>query len=210
MTGARGNLRIPLLGLAIVALLIAVAIPALAASPSGAPAAAASEHPGKGPKASKEPKEPEVPVTLSGVVAATTDADGETAYTMSVAGKTVRLEAGPSWFFGDKHPLKPFVGKTVTVTGEQSGDEVDVETVDGVRLRAEGKPPWAGGWKAVGSAHPGWSQEKADRWQQKQADKAARGAGGAAGAAGAGCWPPGHCKDHGPEASAEAPDPNGG
>jgi hypothetical protein len=199
MTGSRGNLRIPLLGLAIVALLIAVAIPALAASPSGAPEAAASEHPGKGPKASKEP---EVAVTLSGVVAATTDADGETAYTMTVAGKTVRLEAGPSWFFGDKHPLKPFVGKTVTVTGEQSGDEVDVETVDGVRLRAEGKPPWAGGWKAVGSAHPGWSQEKWDRWQQKGADKAARG-----GAAGAGCWPPGHCKDVSP---AETPDPNGG
>ena len=87
---------------------------------------------------------------------------------MTVAGKTVRLDAGPSWFFGDKHPLKPFVGKTVTITGEQAGDEVEVETVDGVRLRAEGKPPWAGGWKAVGSAHPGWSQEKADRWHRSR------------------------------------------
>ena len=33
------------------------------------------------------------------------------------------------------------------------------------------KPPWAGGWKAVGSAHPGWTQEKWDKWQQKQAAK---------------------------------------
>jgi hypothetical protein len=207
MIGPRASLRIPLLGLAIVALLVAVAIPALAASPSGAPAAAASDHPGKGPKASREPKVPAVAVTLSGVVATTTDADGHTGYTMTAAGKTVRLEAGPSWFFGDNHPLKPFVGKTVTITGGQRGDEVDVKTVDGKPLRAEGKPPWAGGWKAVGSAHPGWSQAKADRWQQHQADKAARGFGGAAGA---GCWPPGQCKDHGPKASAEAPDPNGG
>jgi hypothetical protein len=114
---------------------------------------------------------------------------------MTANGKTVQLEAGPSWFFGDKHPLKPYVGKTVTITGTASGDEVDVETVDGVRLRAEGKPPWAGGWKAVGSAHPGWSQEKADRWAQKQAGKA--------GVAGSGCWPPGRCKEHGPEASEE-------
>jgi len=113
--------------------------------------------------------------------------------------KTVRLDAGPPWFFGDKHPLAPFVGKTVTVTGEQVGDEVDVETVDGVRLREPGKPPWAGGWKVVGSAHPGWSQEKWDRWQQHQADKGAKG--GALGAApGApGCWPPGQCKDHDPD-----------
>ena len=133
---------------------------------------------------------------------ATTDADGGTSYTMTVDGKTVKLDAGPSWFFGDNHPLKAFVGKTVTVAGGRRGGEVDVETVDGVRLRAEGKPPWAGGWKAVGSAHPGWSQEKWDRWQAKQAGKV--------GAAGAGCWPPGKCKDHGPKASAEAPDPNGG
>ncbi len=203
MTGPRANLRIPLLGLVLVALLIAVAIPALAASPSPSGAAAAkSDHPGKGPKASKEP---EVAVTLSGVVATTTDADGETEYTMTVAGKTVRLDAGPSWFFGDKHPLKAFVGKTVTIVGAQRGDELDVETVDGVRLREGGRPPWAGGWKAVGSAHPGWTQEKWDKWQQKQAAK-----GDKFGAAGAGCWPPGHCKEHGPKASAEAPDPNGG
>jgi hypothetical protein len=207
MTGSRASLRLPLLALALIALVAVVAIPAMAASPSPSAGAAASEHPGKGPKESKEPKgskAPEVAVTLKGVVAATTDADGDTAYTLTVDGKTVQLDAGPSWFFGDKHPLKAYVGKTVTITGGQRGDEVDVETVDGVRLRAEGKPPWAGGWKAVGSAHPGWTQEKWDRWQQKQADKASRGAG----ATGEGCWPPGKCKDKvkdkTPEAS-EAP-----
>jgi hypothetical protein len=190
----RGSLRAPLLALGLLALVGVVAIPALAASPSPKAGASASEHPGKGPKASREP---EVIVTLKGVVASTKDADGETSYTLTVDGKTVKLDAGPPWFFGDKHPLAPFVGKTVTISGEQSGDEVDVETVDGSAIRAPGKPPWAGGWKAVGSSHPGWSQDKADRWQQKH-----NGASGAAGATD--CWPPGHCKNQGvaaPEAS---------
>jgi hypothetical protein len=191
----RRDLRAPLLALALLALVGVIAIPALAASPSPGASAAASEHPGKGPKGSKEP---EVEVTLRGVVAATTDADGKTSYTITADGKTLKLDAGPSWFFGDKYPLKPFVGKTVTVTGEQGADEVEVTTVDGTALREPGRPPWAGGWKAVGSAHPGWSQEKWDRWQAKKAGKA-----GAAGAAG--CWPPGHCKEKGPEGS-EAPE----
>jgi hypothetical protein len=190
----RGSLRAPLLALGLLALVGAIAIPALAASPSPKAGASASEHPGKGPKASREP---EVTVTLKGVVASAKDAEGETSYTLTVDGKTVKLDAGPPWFFGDKHPLAPFVGKNVTITGEQSGDEVDVETVDGTAIRGPGKPPWAGGWKAVGSSHPGWSQDKADRWQQKR--NAASGAAGATD-----CWPPGHCKNRGvaaPEAS---------
>lgn len=187
MNRSAGRLRIALLVVALFALVAVVAIPALAAGPSASP----GDGGAKGPKASKAP---EVAVTLHGAVVAAKDADGATAYTMTVDGKTVRLEAGPAWFFGDKHPLAPFAGKTVTITGSQSGDEVDVETVDGTRLRADGKPPWAGGWKAVGSAHPGWSQEKADRLAQHQAGKGV-------GSAGSGCWPPGHCKEHGPDAS---------
>jgi len=193
VTRFRDSIRAPLLALALLALVGVVAIPALAASPSPGGGPSASGKPDKGPK---ESKEPEVTVTLKGTVATAKDAEGESSYTVTVDGKTVKLEAGPSWFFGDKHPLAPFVGKTVTITGEQSGDEVDVQTVDGTALRAPGKPPWAGGWKAVGSIHPGWSHEKADRWAQKQGS--AKGAAGAAG-----CWPPGHCKDKGatPEAS---------
>lgn len=192
MTRSLGSLRAPLLAVAILVLIALVAIPALAAAPSGAPGvAAASDKPGKGPKASKEP---EVTVTLRGVVGTTTDADGDTEYTLTVDGRIVRLDAGPSWYHGDRHPLKDLVGRTVTITGGQRGDEVDVETVDGTRLRAEGKPPWAGGWKHVGSRHPGWTQEKADRWLEKH--------GGKSGAPGsAGCWPPGHCKERGPAAS---------
>jgi hypothetical protein len=48
-----------------------------------------------------------------------------------------------------------------------------------VALREPGKPPWAGGWKVVGEKHPGWSQEKADRFKAKFGD----------------CFPPGQCKD---------------
>ena len=62
--------------------------------------------------------------------------------------------------------------KQVTVAGDAARrrGEVDVETVDGVALREPGKPPWAGGWKAVGSsAIRAGRQEKADRWQAKRA-----------------------------------------
>jgi len=179
-----------ILGFSLIALLVAVvALPALAADPSGAPSASAAPEASKEPKASKAPKpergpkvkkEPGVPVTVTGTVATRTDA-GETEYTITVDGKTHTLEAGPAWFFKDKHPLKPFVGKRVTIAGEQRAGEteLDVETVDGTRLREPGKPPWAGGWKAVGEGHPGWTQEKADRFKAKFGD----------------CFPPGQCKD---------------
>jgi hypothetical protein len=46
----------------------------------------------------------------------------------------------------------------VKVAGSSAtgSSELDVETVDGTPIRAPGKPPWAGGPWAVGSAHPGW------------------------------------------------------
>ena len=182
---ARGPIALALL----VVVAVALAIPVLAASPSpsGGPGNGNKE---KGPKASHQP---EVQVTLKGAVAATTNTDGSVDYTLTANGKTLKLEAGPKWFWGDKNPLKAYVGKTVTVVGEQSGDEVDVISVDGTAIRAAGKPPWAGGWKVVGKTHPGWSQEKADRMKAKFAAKAA---------ANGGCWPPGHCK--GPEAKSSA------
>jgi hypothetical protein len=166
--------RGPLAVVALLVLAIAVALPVLAASPSpsaGPGANGQGNGNGKGPKGSHAP---EVQVTLKGTVSATTAADGSVDYTIAVAGKTLELEVGPKWFWGDKNPLKAFVGKTVTIVGEQSGDEVDVRTVDGTAIRAPGKPPWAGGWKVVGPSHPGWSQEKADRFKAKQAAKEAR------------------------------------
>lgn len=163
--------RPALLLLLTTALAILVAVPALAAGP------AASGAPGKADKASGE----KTGVSLSGTIAAATDADGETSYTLQSGGTTYTLDAGPAWYFGDKHPLKPFVGKSVTVTGEKAADSttVDVTAVNGTALRAEGKPPWAGGWKRVGQAHPGWSQAKADRAKAKAAGD---------------CFPPGQCK----------------
>jgi hypothetical protein len=162
-------LRGPFAILALLALAIVVAIPVLAASPT--PSGGPGNGNGKGPKASHEL---EVTVTVKGTVAAATAADGSVDYTITADGKTLHLEAGPKWFWGDKNPLKAFVGKSVTIVGEQSGDEVDVSTVDGKAIREPGKPPWAGGWKVVGKSHPGWSQDKADRFAAHQAAKAAR------------------------------------
>jgi hypothetical protein len=171
-------------GLALVALLVVVALPVIAADPTPKPV-----PPGQ---TNKPPKVEKASVTLTGTVAAATDADGRATFTLTSGGTTYTLEAGPSWFYGDKHPLKPYVGKSVTIVGEKaaSSNEVEVESVDGKALREPGKPPWAGGWKVVGEGHPGWSKEKADRFKAKFGD----------------CFPPGHCKDK-PAKPAASPAP---
>ena len=158
--------RITMLAIAILALVVAV--PVLAAKPSGAPG-------------QQKDKPATAPITLNGTIETSTDADGNTIYTLTDGGTTYTLEAGPKWFFGDDYPLDPYVGQDVTVEGEiaEGTTEVDVKSIDGTSLRGEGKPPWAGGWKAVGERHPGWSQAKADRFQAKFG----------------GCFPPGQCKD---------------
>jgi hypothetical protein len=159
-----------LAGLAFIALLIVVAVPVVAVDPSPKPV-----PPGQKDKPAK------APITLTGTIAAGTDADGRATFTLSSGGTTYTLDGGPAWFYGDNHPLKAYVGKIVTVVGERAAGstEVDVESVNGKALRAPGKPPWAGGWKVVGQRHPGWSQEKADRFKAKFGD----------------CFPPGQCKD---------------
>ncbi|HET9520685.1 MAG TPA: hypothetical protein VFO73_06555 [Candidatus Limnocylindrales bacterium] len=157
--------------LALIALLIVVALPAVAADPPVAP-------PGQANKPDKVAKEP---ITLSGTIATATDAGGRASFTLRSGGTTYTLDGGPAWFYGDKHPLKAYVGKSVRVVGERvaGATDVDVVTVDGKPLRAAGRPPWAGGWKVVGEGHPGWSQEKADRFKAKFGD----------------CFPPGQCKE---------------
>lgn len=196
----------PTLALLTVVLIVVaglIAIPVLAASPSptsdpASPAATekpegsetpeGTEKPGKGAKTDKA-ETPEAQTTLKGTVGTKTNADGETQYTLTVGSTAYILEAGPAWYWKDNNPLKAYVGKSVTVVGEQEhgSTSVDVQSVDGKAIREPGKPPWAGGWKVVGKDHPGWSQDKADRAAKKAADMKAR--------FGVDCWPPGHCKD---------------
>jgi hypothetical protein len=163
----RGQL---LTGLGIIALLVLVAVPVLAGG----------EGKENAPGQAKE-KVPTTPITITGTIEVVTDENGKDSYTLTAGGTTYALSAGPPWFFGNDHPLKPFVGQSVTVDGEiaEGTTDVDVLAVDGTALREAGKPPWAGGWKAVGERHPGWSQEKADRFDAKFG----------------GCFPPGQCKD---------------
>lgn len=148
-------------------LAVVVAVPVLGAKPSTPPGQA------------KE-KVPSAPITISGVVEKSTAAEGDEVYTLTDGGTTYTLEAGPKWFF-ETYPLEQYVGEDVTVEGEvaEGSTVVEVMSIDGTALREAGKPPWAGGWKRVGERHPGWSQEKADRFEAKFGD----------------CWPPGHCKD---------------
>lgn len=216
LTGRRRSAAI-LVGTIVV---IALALPALAADPSADPSATASVAPVAAPpraspsasteateddaggkpdkankanKGNKADKTPEVAITLSGTIAMSKDASGVPSFTIASGATTYQLEAGPPWFWGANNPLAKFAGKSVTITGEtQPGStEVDVQTVNGTAIRAPGKPPWAGGWKAVGSKHPGWSQEKADRFKAKFGD----------------CFPPGQCRksDTAPAASPAIP-----
>ena len=186
--------RTPLAALAVLVLAIAVALPALAASPGASPGPEASK-PAKVPKADRSP---EVPVTVRGLVSSTKGADGTTDITVASGGRTLHLRVGPPWYAAGSNLLTPFVGKTVTIVGDQEGDTIDVETIDGVAVRAPGKPPWAGGWKKFGAGHPGWSQAKADREKAKDARKAARSAARAA------CLAAGTCAADEPDES-EAP-----
>ena len=156
------------------AALLAVAVPALAADPlpganppgqengqgGNPPGQEKREAAGKPAKADKGPK---IAVTLSGTLEQGTDEKGRPTVTMTVDGTTWKLSAGPKWYWGDQNPLAAFAGATVEVTGThgEGETELDVETVDGQPLRAEGKPPWAGGPKVVGEAHPGWKAWKA-------------------------------------------------
>jgi hypothetical protein len=164
---------------ALVVLAVAVAVPVLAAKPSSPPGQ------------SKE-KVAKTPITVTGTVQESTDADGEISYTLRDGGVTYVLEAGPKWFFGDNYPLKKYVGQSVTIDGEvaKGSTELEVQAVNGVAIREPGKPPWAGGWKRVGEIHPGWSQEKADRFKAKFGD----------------CFPPGQCKVK-PKDAAASPAP---
>jgi hypothetical protein len=133
---------------------LALAIPALGAdpSPSAAPPGQSRDRPGKAARGL------EMQVTLTGVIAQDVDGKGRPTFSMTVDGTPWELSAGPKWYWGANNPLTAYVGKTVTVTGtHRAGDtDVDVLTVEGKAIRPAGKPPWAGGPKVVGQAHPGW------------------------------------------------------
>ena len=135
----------------------AISGPEKSAKPAKSPQPERSRGAAKAVKAAKE-RVPETPITVTGTVAATTDADGDKLYTLTAGGKTYTLEAGPAWWYGANHPLAVFVGKSVTVIGElEASTEIDVVSVDGKVIRTTtGKPPWAGGPKRVGEKHPGW------------------------------------------------------
>lgn len=168
--------------LAVAALAVgAITVPVLGqggASPgAGAqPAPEATAKPGKGPKVehpgrgNRADKPAEAPVTLRGRVGTAVDAEGQTRYTLTVDGEVLDLDAGPPWWWGEEHPLAPYVDTTVTIEGDRAAgsDHVDVRTVDGTLIREPGRPPWAGGWKAVGPKHPGWTEWKADRDAAKE------------------------------------------
>jgi hypothetical protein len=129
--------------------------------------------------------------TTTGTVVLVADEDGRDGYYLQMEdGSRIELDFGPPWFWGDESPLAAFLDQTVAVGGsmrdgvsEQAADvaperatagpSIDVETIDGERLREPGKPPWAGGPKLVGKTRPGfagWSRGQSDRVETAPSD----------------------------------------
>jgi hypothetical protein len=151
--------------------LLAIALPAIAADPTAEPPG----HENKPEKVGKPDKGPELARSLRGTVAQTADDQGRPTFTITVDGVVWELSAGPKWFHGDNNPLAAHVGASVEVSGtyHEGETELDVETVNGNPIRAAGKPPWAGGPRVVGEAHPGWKAWKADGHQGQGHGRAA-------------------------------------
>ena len=112
---------------------------------------------------------PEQAITVHGTIQKATAPDGKIAYTLVANATTYRLSDGPDWWWGANDPLGSYVGKTVDVTGEvaQGSTDIDVLSIDGKAIRAPGRPPWAGGPKAVGEKHPGFKAAKEARDKAK-------------------------------------------
>jgi hypothetical protein len=101
---------------------------------------------------------------VSGRVEVVAADNGKTSYQLVVGDTTYELSAGPKWWWRDDNPLAAYAGDSVEVAGEQTegSTEIDVTSVNGTAIRAEGKPPWAGGPKVVGERHPGWRASRAE------------------------------------------------
>lgn len=130
-------------------LTLALAVPVVAADPPG--------------QTKDKTKAPAVAVTVSGTVVGTTDGRGRPSFELTAGGTTWELSAGPKWYWGTNNPLAAFVGKAVEVAGthREGSTDLSVQTIDGTPIRAAGRPPWAGGPKAVGERHPGFKAWKA-------------------------------------------------
>jgi hypothetical protein len=156
--------RIALQGLALVAA-ISVSVPAvMAADPSPSPAASETQKPGRGPS-ERAASGPALEITLSGTIEQSSDAWGRPTFSLTSGGVTYELTAGPKWYHGTGGgPLAAYAGQSVEVHGwhRDGSTNVSVDTVDGTRIRPEGRPPWAGGPAAHGQRHPGWKPWHAD------------------------------------------------
>jgi len=102
------------------------------------------------------PKVAEALTEQTGTLTTQTTTGGETVYVLKTPSGDLVLEVGPPWFWGASHPLAPFVGQTVTVTGLQKAgsDDFAVFTIGDQVIRGPGRPPWAGGPNANGRQTP--------------------------------------------------------
>lgn len=125
--------------------------------------------------------------SLTGVIVVVEGGDGSTEYFLELEdGTRVRLSVGPTWYWGESHPLAPYDGQTVVLGGLHTGGLPSENASDVAKAQAggdpafevrsitigdeviviwgPGRPPWAGGPSVVGESHPGfagWSHGQA-------------------------------------------------
>ena len=141
-----------------------VVAPSVTAAPvaSGGPSPAAASADEDENESSDADEADAPPIMLIGIVGVDTG-EKHPHYTLTVGSVVYELEAGPWWFWGDDHPLAPFVGHAVAISGRAEGEHgVEVFSANGTTIREPGRPPWAGGPKVVGEKHPGWKPWMAD------------------------------------------------
>ena len=125
---ARSRVRVAAIAISAALVVGSVAGAALAADPTPTPFVPPGQadksakpdkaaNPGQAKKGEKAAKTPEVDVTVEGTVQQGTDGQGRPTFTLTAAGTTWELSAGPPWYWGDNNPLKAFVGKSVKIAG---------------------------------------------------------------------------------------------
>lgn len=102
------------------------------------------------------PRIAEMLTEQTGTLATQTAADGATVYVLQTSTGSLVLDVGPPRYWGEGHPLAPFVGQSITVSGiaKPWADAFAVFAIGDQVIRGVGRPPWAGGWKADGQKAP--------------------------------------------------------
>ena len=85
--------------------------------------------------ARRRTRSPTTPITITGTIEVADRRERQGRLHADRRWDHVHAEAGPPWFFGNNHPLEPFVGQSVTVDGEIAEGTTDVDVLASMARR---------------------------------------------------------------------------